>query len=990
MIAGLYLGLLLIGILLLVLTVWLLNRLLVRDITRRKQEEQLSLLQTITMEVAAAEDLSSALAVVLRRVCEKTGWDIGQSWLPRRGENVLELGPVWMGDSGELERFQLASKKTSFQPGEGLPGRVWKSKHSAWLEDVTRDPNFPRAKIATECGLKAALAIPILAKDDVIAVIEFFLRELRPEDQRLVKIITAIATQLGLAFERKRAEEELRQHREHLEELVGTRTGELREKQQVLLSILEATPESLILLDRDGRIVTCNEVAARRAGKRVSDLVNTPFTSALPAEIAKHRQTLIDQAIQKRSAVVDEDKRDGTCFQICFNPVLDSKGEVTSLVVLAVDVTRRRQAEDALAAEKNILEKAAAGSPLPELLDQLVRGVEAQSRDGMLCSVLLIDETGKVLRNGAAPSLPSAYNRLLDGTHIGPRVGSCGSAAYTRQPVFATDVATDSHWADYRGLAKEHGIGACCSTPIFSSDNVLLGTVAMYYRDPHVPSEHDRELIRLATHLAGILIERARTEEKLQLAKRTAESANQAKSVFLANMSHEIRTPMNAILGFSQLMLREPEITSSQRQHLDTINRSGEHLLALINDILEMSKIEAGRVKLQPTNFDLHSMLEDLDRLFRLRAEERQLQFSIQRKEDVPRFIWADESKLRQIFINLIGNAVKFTEHGGIVVRVESKRGSGKSMRLCGEVEDTGHGISAEELPKLFRQFEQTETGQRAGTGTGLGLTISREFTRLMGGDMQVRSELGHGTTFCFEVLVEEGTSIAAKDKTDRRRVLHLRPGQKEIRILIADDRLENRELLQKMLEPIGFMTRTTSDGVEALEAFESWNPDLVLMDLRMPRLDGREAIRRIRLLPRRGKTPIIAITASAFQENRREVKDAGGDDFMGKPFRERELYDKVGRLTGAEYVYAEEQTNDEVVRPRSFLSKDKIATAVPADLREQLRDAALRADLDDMLAVVDRIQTRAPEIANELRSRLQSFDYQSVLALLESEVAVS
>lgn len=407
MIAGPYLGLLLIGILLLVLTVWLLNRLLVRDITRHKQEEQLSLLQTITMEVAAAEDLSSALAVVLRRVCEKTGWDIGQSWLPRRGENVLELGPVWVGDSGELERFQLASKKTSFQPGEGLPGRVWKSKHSAWLEDVTRDRNFPRAKMATECGLKAALAIPILAKDDVIAVIEFFLREPRPEDERLVKVITAIATQLGLAFERKRAEEELRQHREHLEELVGTRTGELREKQQVLLSILEATPESLILLDRDGRIVTCNEVAARRIGKRVSDLVNTCFASALPAEIAKHRQTLIDQAIQKRSAVVDEDERNGTCFQICYNPVLDSKGEVTSLVVLAVDVTRRRQAEDALAAEKNVLEKAAAGSPLAELLDQLVRGVEAQSRDGMICSVLLIDETGKVLRHGAARIFPA-------------------------------------------------------------------------------------------------------------------------------------------------------------------------------------------------------------------------------------------------------------------------------------------------------------------------------------------------------------------------------------------------------------------------------------------------------------------------------------------------------------------------------------------------------------------------------------------------------
>jgi GAF domain-containing protein len=178
-IAGQYIGLLSIGILLLVLIVWLVNRLLARDVRRRKQEAQLSLLQTITMEVAA-EDLSSALAVVLRRVCEKTGWDFGQ-WLPRRGENLLELGPVWMGDSEAMEKSHLASKEISFQRGEGLPGRVWRSKHSAWLEDVTRDPNFPRARIATECGLKAALAIPILVKDDVIAVIEFFLREPRPE-----------------------------------------------------------------------------------------------------------------------------------------------------------------------------------------------------------------------------------------------------------------------------------------------------------------------------------------------------------------------------------------------------------------------------------------------------------------------------------------------------------------------------------------------------------------------------------------------------------------------------------------------------------------------------------------------------------------------------------------------------------------------------------------------------------------------------------------
>jgi len=255
---------------------------------------------------------------------------------------------------------------------------------------------------------------------------------------------------------------------------------------------------------------------------------------------------------------------------------------------------------------------------------------------------------------------------------------------------------------------------------------------------------------------------------------------------------------------------------------------------------------------------------------------------------------------------------------------------------------------------------------------------------------MEVASELGRGTTFSFEVTVEEGEAIAAKDKSDRRRVLHLSEGQKEIRVLVADDRAENRELLQKMLEPIGFATRTVNDGLEALETFESWSPHLVLMDLRMPRLDGIQAIRRIRALPKHGKTPIIVITASAFQADRHHVMDAGGDDFIGKPFRERELYDKIGRLTGAKYIYDEETPKADVTRKEPVLSKEKLTAAIPAELRDQLRDAMLRADLDAMLAVVDNVQAWNPEIANELRNRLEYFDYQGVLTLLESEVATS
>jgi CheY-like chemotaxis protein len=259
-----------------------------------------------------------------------------------------------------------------------------------------------------------------------------------------------------------------------------------------------------------------------------------------------------------------------------------------------------------------------------------------------------------------------------------------------------------------------------------------------------------------------------------------------------------------------------------------------------------------------------------------------------------------------------------------------------------------------------------------------------------MKGDIKVRSELGRGTVFHFEVMLEEGEATEERPQADQRRVICLRRGQKTNRVLIADDKVENRDLLQQILEPIGFETRTAVNGLEALELFQNWHPHIVLMDLRMPLLDGREAIRRIRALPARAKTPIIAITASAFEENRRDMIEAGADDFLGKPFRERELFDKLARLIGVEYVYAEEKAKSAPAVSTEPLSRQKIEAAISHDLRIRLRDAALRADLDEMLAVLDEVQARAPEVADELRAQVQRFDYQSVLGLLDSEVVAS
>lgn len=346
--------------------------------------------------------------------------------------------------------------------------------------------------------------------------------------------------------------------------------------------------------------------------------------------------------------------------------------------------------------------------------------------------------------------------------------------------------------------------------------------------------------------VAADITERKRTEAALQASKDAADAANQSKSIFLANMSHEIRTPMNAILGFAQLMQRDPKLSQQSREHLDIINRSGEHLLALINDILEMSKIEAGRAIFVPSTFDLHSLLNDLEMMFRVRTDAKKLRFLSEKVGDVPRWIITDEGKLRQVLINILGNAVKFTDEGGIALRIRAKTGKGDSVDLQFEVEDTGPGMAEEEIGRLFQAFEQTGAGIKSG-GTGLGLALSRGFIQIMGGSISVASTISKGTIFQFEIPVREGKEEQTPPKEAKRRVLSLRPGQSEIRVLIADDRETNRRLLSQLLEAVGFPTREVVNGAEAIRMVHEWKPKVVLMDMTMPVMDGYEATQTIK-----------------------------------------------------------------------------------------------------------------------------------------------
>ncbi|MCP4348575.1 MAG: response regulator [Desulfobacterales bacterium] len=812
--------------------------------------------------------------------------------------------------------------------------------------------------------------------------------------------------------------------------------------QQYANHVINCSLDMIITVDMERKITLFNGAAQNAFGYTPEEVmgkhVNFLYADTDEAFITFQQTFQAGQCVRE----IQNKRKNGEIFPclLAASILYDATGDAIGFMGISRDIAEQKQAEAAIQQrnrELSFINRATQVFNSTLELKYVLHTILQEMHNVMDItgtSLWLYESDSEILACQQATG--PGYHQIV-GARLTDNQGLAGYAGRTGENLITVDTHFEPRFLmDIYNRTGLH-VRSLLNLPLKIKGEVL-GVLTLIDKVPGRFSMDDLRLLEPLIGAAANAIENARLFEAQQHAKEAAETANQTKSIFLANMSHELRTPLNAILGFSELILRDSSVTGEHRENLETINRAGTHLLTLINDVLELSKIEAGRVELQPESFDLCSLLSGLEDMFRFSSRQKKVSLVFERIPEVLRYIWADQNKLRQVLINIVGNAIKFTREGSVTVRATyfkehrrySKRpgnnraslkppsSSSHANFIHFEIEDTGVGIAPEELDKVFDAFMQTTSGLMAKRGTGLGMPISQQFVRMMGGEITIHSVVGKGSVFMFDMPVEIVEPNEVRTVRRTQRVIGLEPGQPPFRIVIAENETANRDLMVKLLKPLGFDIRKAVNGQEAVAVWNEWEPHLIWMDLRMPVMDGYEATKQIRKLETqnltlecpgqndithhdsppgqnmeadsRFQTKIIAITASVFEEQRAEALKIGCDDFVRKPFREIEIFEMMQKHLEIRYIYEEEHKAESRAEERRQKAEDREKwtpediAAIPAELTAKLKEALEIADLEVLNKVISEIRPYNAPLADALTRLAKDFEYDEILALIQ------